>query len=45
MTAHAAARCLRLIAQALALGLMIGTAQAAELNPAAVILQLPEQIK
>jgi quercetin dioxygenase-like cupin family protein len=45
MTAHAAARCLRLIPQALALGLMIGTAHAVELNPAAVIYQLPAQIK
>jgi quercetin dioxygenase-like cupin family protein len=45
MPAHAAARCLRLIPQALALGLMIGAAQAVELNPAAVIYQLPDQIK
>jgi quercetin dioxygenase-like cupin family protein len=45
MPAHAVARCLRLISQALALGLIIGTAQAVELNPAAVIYQLPDQIK
>jgi len=45
MPAHAAARCLRLIPQALAVGLMIGAAQAVELNPAAVIYQLPDQIK
>jgi hypothetical protein len=45
MTACAAARCLRLIPPMLALGLTLGTVNAAEVNPAAVIYQLPDQIK
>ena len=45
MTANAAARCLRLIAAMLALGLTLGSVCAAELNQAAVIYQLPDQIK
>jgi quercetin dioxygenase-like cupin family protein len=45
MTARAAARCLRFTLQALALGLTIGAAHAAQLDPAAVIYQLPDQIK
>lgn len=40
-----ATACLRLIVPALALGLSLPTAQAVELNPAAVIYQLPDQIK
>ena len=45
MTARSAARRLRPASQLLALGLTLGTAQAVELNPAAVIYQLPDQIK
>lgn len=40
-----AGRVIRLIASMLALGAAIGAAHAAELNPAAVIYQLPDQIK
>ena len=40
-----AAACLRVIVSALSLCLPLISAQAAELNPAAVIYQLPEQIK
>jgi hypothetical protein len=39
-----AAACLRLIAPVLALGLPLAPAGAVELNPAAVIYQLPDQI-
>jgi quercetin dioxygenase-like cupin family protein len=40
-----AAACLRLTLSVLALCLSVATAQAVELNPAAVIYQLPDQIK
>ena len=40
-----AAACLRVIVSVLALAFPLATAQAAELNPAAVIYQLPDQIK
>jgi quercetin dioxygenase-like cupin family protein len=39
-----AAACLRLIVPVLALAFRLATAQAVELNPAAVIYQLPDQI-
>jgi hypothetical protein len=39
-----AAACLRLIVAVLAFGFPLATAQAVELNPAAVIYQLPDQI-
>jgi quercetin dioxygenase-like cupin family protein len=44
MTARAAARCLRPALIALAFGLTVATAPAAELDPKAVIYQLPDQI-